>query len=311
MSVPQAVRASDVVKSYAGTRALDGVSLEVAAGEVVCIVGPNGAGKTTLLEILEGLRKPDSGTVSIFGCDVRHGLRSVRRKVGVAMQRSAFPPLLQVRELLEVHVKLRAAGPSADALLDRLALSHKADARIGRLSGGQLQRLSLAIALAGDPELLILDEPTSELDPLGRHRLWNIIREYRASRQRAIVLTTHQMDEAQALSDRIVVLDRGRVLANDRPDALVARYCPDYTISFSLPSVEYASPLCDLFEQVALEQDAHAVRLRARTRDIGSAFRGLAALREQHPESFQDVQISARTLDDVFVHLTGRALEGT
>jgi ABC-2 type transport system ATP-binding protein len=216
-----AIRAEGLTKVYGDLRAVDGVSLEVAEGEFVGVLGPNGAGKTTLLEMIEGLRRPDGGTVEVLGEPVWPRNPALLPRIGVQLQASAFFERLTAREQIRTFAALYDVSPArADDWLERVGLGEKAATRVEDLSGGQAQRLSLACALVHDPELVFLDEPTAALDPQARRNLWDLLSGLNDS-GRTVVLTTHYMDEAEVLCDRVAVMDAGRVLEVGAPADLI------------------------------------------------------------------------------------------
>ncbi|OKJ13747.1 ABC transporter ATP-binding protein [Kitasatospora sp. CB01950] len=216
-----AVALDGVRKRYGTVQALDGVSLTVERGEFFGILGPNGAGKTTLVEIVEGLRTPDSGTVSVLGESPWPRNTPLLRRLGIQTQSSAFFTRLTAREHLETVAALyRLDRPAAIRALDLVDLGEQADRRVDQLSGGQRQRLALATALIHDPELIFLDEPTAALDPAARRSLWEVLRALKGD-GRTIVYTTHHLDEAEALCDRVAIVARGAVLAVDSPRHLI------------------------------------------------------------------------------------------
>jgi ABC-2 type transport system ATP-binding protein len=212
--------ARDLRKRYGSLQAVDGVSFEVAAGEVFGILGPNGAGKTTTLEMLEGMRPIDSGSATVAGVDVARDPRGVKARIGIQLQASSFFDELNLVELLELFGHLYGREADAQALLAEVELTEKARSQVRTLSGGQKQRFSIAAALVNDPAILFLDEPTTGLDPQARRHLWGVVREL-ASRGHTIVLTTHYMEEAEELCQRVAVMDGGRIVALDSPDALI------------------------------------------------------------------------------------------
>ena len=216
-----AIRAEGLTKVYGDLRAVDGVSLEVAEGEFVGVLGPNGAGKTTLLEMIEGLRRPDGGTVEVLGEPVWPRNPALLPRIGVQLQASAFFERLTAREQIRTFAALYDVSPArADDWLERVGLGEKAATRVEDLSGGQAQRLSLACALVHAPELVFLDEPTAALDPQARRNLWDLLSGLNDS-GRTVVLTTHYMDEAEVLCDRVAVMDAGRVLEVGAPADLI------------------------------------------------------------------------------------------
>lgn len=225
-----------VTKTYGTLVALDGVDLQIDAGQTVAVLGPNGAGKTTAISLMLGLRPPTRGTVQVFGRSPKD--RAVRSAMGVMLQASGLPEYLTVREAIELFRTYYPAPLSLERILDLAGLGEKTDARIARLSGGQVQRLYFALAICGDPRILILDEPTVGMDVEARRAMHDTIRDLAAD-GRTILLTTHYMEEADALADRIVVINRGHILADDAPEAiksLVARK----RVSFRAAGIEEA-----------------------------------------------------------------------
>jgi len=218
---PPAIRAAGVRKSYGAVRALDGVDLTVRRGELLALLGPNGAGKTTLLEILEGHRRADAGEVSVLGHDPALRERRLRERTGIVLQEEGLDPNLDVAEAVELYGAAYPHPRPVEEVLELVGLADRARARAATLSGGQRRRLDLALGIAGDPELIFLDEPTTGFDPGARRRSWELIRRLRRA-GKTILLTTHYMEEAQALADRVVVLAGGRVVAEGTPDSLAA-----------------------------------------------------------------------------------------
>jgi ABC-2 type transport system ATP-binding protein len=217
---PPIIVVSDLRKRYGSLTAVDGVSFEVAEGEVFGILGPNGAGKTTTLEMIEGMRPIDEGTAMIDGVDVARDPREVKRRIGIQLQASAFFDELTLVELLDLFGKLYGRDVDPMALLVMVDLTEKAKSQVRTLSGGQKQRFSIASALVNDPRVLFLDEPTTGLDPQARRHLWGLVRRIR-DEGRTVVLTTHYMEEAEELCHRVAIMDGGRIIALDTPQALV------------------------------------------------------------------------------------------
>jgi ABC-2 type transport system ATP-binding protein len=220
-AAPTAVECRGLVKRYGDVVAVDGLSLTVARGECVGLLGPNGAGKTTTIEILEGLLDADAGDIRILGLDWHTHERELRQRLGVQLQETQLAEKLTVGETLRLFRSFYHRGPSIDALAGLVGLDAKRKTWVGQLSGGQRQRLALACALAGEPDLLFLDEPTTGLDPQSRRQLWELLGRFRADGG-TIVLTTHYMEEAEALCDRIAIIDHGKVIAEGRPGELIA-----------------------------------------------------------------------------------------
>ena len=216
----QIIQVQDLRKSYGELKAVDGVSFSVGSGEVFGILGPNGAGKTTTVEILEGMREPDGGTAVVNGIDVQKDPRAIKKVIGIQLQSSAFFDRLNLAEILDVMASLYHREIDAMDLLREVELADRADALFKELSGGQKQRFSIASTLVNDPILLFLDEPTTGLDPQARRHMWALVQRFK-SEGRTVLLTTHYMEEAEELCDRVAIMDRGKIVALDRPSALV------------------------------------------------------------------------------------------
>ncbi|HET8952433.1 MAG TPA: ABC transporter ATP-binding protein [Solirubrobacteraceae bacterium] len=243
-----AIHAAGVRKAYGDVQALDGVDLTVRRGELLALLGPNGAGKTTLLEILEGHRRADAGQVSVLGHDPARRERALRERTGIVLQEEGLDPNLDVREAVELYGAAYPAPSPPGEVLALVGLADRADARAASLSGGQRRRLDLALGIAGDPELIFLDEPTTGFDPGARRRSWELISQLRAL-GKTILLTTHYMEEAQALADRVVVLARGRVVAEGTPDSLAAaagEAIVSYRAGGRVERIRTATPTADL-----------------------------------------------------------------
>ena len=307
-TVPQvpAVEIGGLVKRYGQTTAVDGLTLSAARGEVTGILGPNGAGKTTTVEICEGYRRADQGTVRVLGLDPARDARALRPRVGVMLQAGGIPTTARAGEYLQVMARFYAQPIDPGLLIDRLGLAASVRTPFKRLSGGQQQRLSLAAAVIGRPELVFLDEPTAGLDPQARHATWDLITGLRASGA-SVILTTHQMDEAEQLADHVVIVDHGQVVADGTPAELTGtagqlrfRAEPDLdteSLLAALPpdSAAKESPAGHYLVQVTGRVDPQL--LAAVT--AWCADRGVLA---------QSLRIESRTLEDVFLELTGREL---
>lgn len=293
-----AISARNLTKTYGDLTAVDSVSLEVADGEFVGVLGPNGAGKTTLLEMIEGLRRPDGGEVDLFGEPVWPRNARLQPRIGVQLQASAFFERLTAREQLHTFASLYGVSAGmGDEWLERVGLVDKADTQVGNLSGGQAQRLSIACALVHDPELLFLDEPTAALDPQARRNLWDLLSSINDS-GRTVVLTTHYMDEAETLCDRVAVMDHGRILQYDTPAALVRGLDAParITVAPGVLTVDQAAAVSGVIE---VNESADGVVLV--TRDPAGAIGALAA-----GNHLGGVSVQTGTLEDVFLSLTGR-----
>jgi len=220
--VDAVIEVDDVRKAYGDVKAVDGVSFQVAKGEIFGLLGPNGAGKTTTMEMIEGLHAPDSGELRVLGMDVRRFASQIKSRIGVQLQTAALYPQLTVTELLDLFASFFGRRPATERLLQDLELTEKRNARTKTLSGGQQQRLSVALALVNDPEVVFLDEPTTGLDPAARQGLWAVIRRMQRE-DRTILMTTHYMEEAEALCDRLAIMDHGKILDSGTVDDLIGR----------------------------------------------------------------------------------------
>lgn len=296
--MPVAIRTTGLRKRYAHVVALDGVDLEVQAGEIFGILGPNGAGKTTALEIIEGLRRPDEGEAEVLGQRPWPRDPALLRRMGVQLQASSFFEQLTAAEQIRTFADLFDAPPDASAeMLDRVGLTESADVRTKKLSGGQAQRLSIGCALVHRPELVFLDEPTSALDPQARRNLWDLMREIRDAGS-TIVLTTHSMEEAEALCDRVAIMDAGRVIAVGTPLGLVRDL--DAPVQITVPpdslSRDAAAVLPGVDEAVETEAG-----ITLRSADAATVLKALADSGKLH-----GLQVRGATLEDVFLKFTGR-----
>jgi len=295
----------DLRKSYGAVRAVDGVSFEVAPGEVFGLLGPNGAGKTTTIEMLEGLNRPDSGSATVLGIDVTRHPDQLKERVGVQLQTAALYPNLTVVELIDLFGSFYTRRRPAAELIRELGLEERQTARSSELSGGQRQRLSIALALVNDPELIFLDEPTTGLDPQGRRSLWEHIEGLR-TQGRTILLTTHYMEEAERLCDRVAIMDHGKILEVGTVNDLVTRHFRERTVRFATRPELTDTVLSALpgVQRVAHESDESVLYTAEVPQTVGALIKrgdemGLEAL---------DLAVRRPTLEDVFIELTGRAL---
>jgi len=289
-------------KSYGSVRAVDGVSFSVLAGTVFTILGPNGAGKTTTLEILEGIRDADSGEIEMFGIRVRRVTAAMKGRMGVLLQEGGFEPYLKVREVLALFASFFDRPRSASEILAAVALEDKAGALVRHLSGGQKQRLALGAALVNDPDLVFLDEPTTGLDPQARRNIWAIIEGLKAA-GKTIVLTTHYMEEAEALSDQVCIMDHGRVIAHGSPRELAARLTQDTFIEFEVAGLD-PGVLAALPAKARLDEDVVALE----TANLVGTLDGLLQWSRQHGVPLRNMVVRQPNLEDVFLALTGRRL---
>ena len=300
-----AIACRGLVKRFADVVAVDGLDLEIAPGECFGLLGPNGAGKTTTIEILEGLTKPDAGEVTILGRHWGTHERELRARLGISLQESRFPDKLTVFETLDLFRSLYPAGRDPELLLTDMSLTEKRNARVGKLSGGQRQRLAVACALAGDPEILFLDEPTTGLDPQSRRELWDLIEGFRAA-GRTVLLTTHYMEEAERLCDRVAIVDHGKTIAQGTPASLVASLNAPHIVEFaSEPALreEDLKPLPGVRD--CRQRDS---RWFVSVASLVDAVPALIARLDSQGAKLVSLSTHRATLEDVFISLTGRQL---
>ena len=297
-SVTPPIVVTDLRKSYGDVLAVDGVSFEVHQGEFFGILGPNGAGKTTTLEIIEGLREPGSGEVLVFGSAPWPRNASLLPRIGVQLQASSFFERLTVGEQIRTFASLYGVATSvADEMLETVGLTVKAAVRTEQLSGGQMQRLSIACALVHDPELVFLDEPTAALDPQGRRNLWDLLRAINAA-GRTVVLTTHHLDEAEMLCDRVAIMDNGKILESGSPASLVRGLDAPTRISIDSGLLTTAEA-AQMFEEATVDDDGVTLTIATRSPAVV-----LATLAERN--ALSGLAVRGATLEDVFLIRTGR-----
>ena len=296
-----AVEVHGLRKSYGDLEAVAGVSLEVARGEVFCLLGPNGAGKTSVVEILEGYRTRTGGDALVLGIDPATGARQLREQVGIVLQHCGVQPDLSVAELLEMYGRYYIRSRPVDELLDLVELTEKRDVRAKKLSGGQQRRLDLALALVGDPELIFLDEPTTGFDPAARRQAWSVIRSL-CGLGKTVFLTTHFMDEAQYLADRVAIMRAGQIIAAGRPDELGGRDVRPAEIRFSLPE-HWSSG--DVPELPSERRVADGDRIAVYTRDPVRAAQILTSWAVDHEIDLGHFSVTQPSLEDIYLELTG------
>lgn len=295
----------NLVKRYGQKTVVDNVSFSVRQGEIFGVLGPNGAGKTTTLEMIEGIRKPDAGTAVLAGHDIRKEKRAVQNLIGVQLQATTLFSELTLLETLQFFRSLYTQGLEPKQLLRDVALEEKASAHPQDLSGGQRQRLALALALVNDPQVLFLDEPTAALDPQSRRMLWDIVLQLREN-GKTILLTTHHMDEAQLLCDRIAIMDNGQIIALDTAAGLIHRLGAQATIDCLLDGKAKRIDIEEL-PGVTMVREANA-RYMIYTQQMQPTLVALLTYAQENGIALTDLQVRMPTLEDVFLDLTGREL---
>lgn len=301
------VQVEKLRKTYGATVAVDEVSFEVKAGEIFGMVGPNGAGKTTTIECLEGLRKPDSGRVRVLGVDPQTDGQTLRLRTGMQLQQSNLPDRMKVWEALDLYASFYPKAADWKQLLVQLGLEEKRDAAFRKLSGGQKQRLFIALALLPDPQLVFLDELTTGLDPQARHVIWDLVRDVR-SRGKTVLLTTHFMEEAERLCDRVAILDHGRIVALDTPAALIRSLGAEERVVFNVDGILPASFEKALPAAVRLEIQGERVVVHTKNGRQVPLVSEVVGLLTGQGISFRDLHTEQPTLEDVFLSLTGRTM---
>ena len=299
------IRCVDLRKRYGEIEAVAGVAFEVRRGEVFGLLGPNGAGKTTTIEILEGIRDPDAGDVSVLGLDPSRQGREMKSRIGVQLQAASLYPYLTVAELIQLFGRFFTRRLSVDEVLTTLDLGEKRHAQTRTLSGGQQQRLSVALALVNDPELVFLDEPTTGLDPAARRSLWEVIGRLR-DRGRSVLLTTHYMEEAEVLCDRVAIMDHGRILDSGTVGELVSRRFHERVVRFErIEGLD--DPTMARFPGVVRVADEDELAVLY-TVDVPATIGAVLAAADRLGAPPEDLAVRRASLEDVFLDLTGRAL---
>src|SRR6266508_4518471 len=298
------IRAGDVRKRYGDVRAVDGVTFSVSSGQIFGLLGPNGAGKTTTVEMLEGLSQPDSGQLEVLGIDVAGNPDALKERIGVALQTAELYPKLTVVEVLDLFRSFyRRSVPTAQ-LLEFLDLGERRSAQTRHLSGGQRQRLAVALALVNDPEVVFLDEPTTGLDPAARRALWSLVDRLR-EQGKTVLLTTHYMEEAEALCDRVAIMDHGRILDMGSVGDLVSRRFQEKAVQFDRIDGLGDDRLAAIAAVTSVRHDDGKDLLYSR--DVPATIRDLLGVSEAMAVEPQNLTIRRATLEDVFLDLTGRA----
>jgi ABC-2 type transport system ATP-binding protein len=295
-----AIAVSGLRKAYGTRQALAGIDLTVQRGELIAVLGPNGAGKTTLVEILEGHRRADAGQVRVLGHDPGRRERAFRERIGIVLQDTGIDPSLTVREAVELYSAAYRHRRDAREVIELVGLTGSRDVRAEALSGGQRRRLDLAIALAGDPELIFLDEPTTGFDPAARRHSWVLIESMR-EHGTTILLTTHYMEEAQRLADRVVVVREGRVIADDAPERLSTERASLALVAFDLPAgIETAELPLPFGRELSEHEGRISFASPAPTRDLAP----LTAWAAARDAELDGLTITRPRLEDVYLELT-------
>lgn len=301
--MPSAITISNLVKHYDDVVAVDGVSLEVQSGEVFALLGPNGAGKSTTVEILEGHRTATSGEVSVLGYDPSTRNRTYRERIGIVLQETAVEDALTVEEAISIYGSMYPRQRPTKELIEIVGLEEKSDSRVKALSGGQRRRLELALGIVGDPDLIFMDEPTTGFDPSARRQAWSIIQNL-TSLGKTVLLTTHYMEEAQVLADRVAVISHGRIVAEGTPESLGGREDAPTVISFTVGSGSLEGLP---FEDARVAENG---RVTVESRTPTQATHDLTGWALQRGVELMDLTVTRPSLEDVYLELTGEDADG-
>ena len=293
-----AIEVQDLVKSYGDVRAVRGITFDVEAGEVFALLGPNGAGKTTTVEILEGFRQRDGGEVTVLGRDPARGERSLKAEIGIVLQSTSIDPYLTVSETIDMYRGYFPNPRPVDEVIEVVGLTEKRDVRVSKLSGGQQRRLDVGIALAGDPHLLFLDEPTTGFDPGARRNAWRMV-ENLSELGKTVLLTTHYMDEAQHLADRVAIIAAGEIVAEGPPSSLMGRDEAPALVRFRLPGDGDRLP-----ELLAREATVAPGGLEIRTTDPTRTLHDLTGWALERGLQLEELSVTRPSLEDVYLELT-------
>ncbi|MFA5070586.1 MAG: ABC transporter ATP-binding protein [Patescibacteria group bacterium] len=304
--MPKVIRVENLTKKFGDLIAVDNISFDVSKGEIFGILGPNGAGKTTCLEIIEGIQKPTSGKTYVLDMDTHEYLDGVKSKIGVQLQASSYFDNLNLKEILELFGSFYGLKADADKLLSIVGLTEKKKSLVRQLSGGQKQRFSICATLVNDPEIVFLDEPTTGLDPQARHNIWDFIRQIN-SRGKTIVLTTHYMEEAQVLCDRVAIMDLGKIAAMDTPVNLIHNLKASSVINFSTDCevcLENINEIPGVFEVNKGPNHSYSLKVTRGSEILPK----IIALAQKDRFKIQDEEVLHANLEDVFLELTGKKL---
>ena len=299
------IEVSALVKTYGNVRAVNQISFDVIRGEVFGMLGPNGAGKTTTVEIIEGLRTADSGTVKVLGMDVSKQTRAIKERIGVQSQDPALFPTLKVDEIVNFFRSLYKKSIPASKVIELVALQESRNVLFNALSGGQQQRLSVALAFVNDPDIIFLDEPTTGLDPQARRAMWEVIEAFRGT-GKTVFLTTHYMEEAERLCDRVAIMDHGQIIALDSPQRMIEKYIKESAIQFKMTNYPGEEVLTNLTSVTKAIKEGDDIILY--TNNIPAAVSSLLDLASANSSELSELFIRQATLEDVFLKLTGKRI---
>ena len=299
------IEVSNLEKKYGDINAVNGVSFSVEQGEVFGILGPNGAGKTTTVEIIEGLRKPNAGSIKVCNIDALKEPQRIKELIGVQLQATSLYDNIRVKEALDLFGSYYQKSLPSEQIMEEVSLTEKKHSQVSKLSGGQKQRLSVGLALVNDPEVIFLDEPTTGLDPQARHNIWSIVENLR-ERGKTVVMTTHYMEEAEQLCHRLAIIDRGKIIAMDTPDNLINKADLSTLIEFS--TSKELDGLAKNIPGICKVNNGSARKYSVQTKAVSMILKDLTNLCYDNHIELENISVRQATLEDVFLSMTGRKL---
>ncbi len=299
------IEVNNLEKKYGDINAVNGVSFSVEQGEVFGILGPNGAGKTTTVEIIEGLRKPNAGSIKVCNIDALKEPQRIKELVGVQLQATSLYDNIRVKEALDLFGSYYQKSIPPERILEEVSLTEKKNSQVSKLSGGQKQRLSVGLALVNDPEVIFLDEPTTGLDPQARHNIWSIVEKLR-ERGKTVVMTTHYMEEAEQLCHRLAIIDRGKIIAMDTPDNLINK--ADLATSIDFTTSKELDGLAENIPGICKVNHGAARKYSVQTKAVSMILKDLTNLCYDNHIELENISVRQATLEDVFLAMTGRKL---
>jgi ABC-2 type transport system ATP-binding protein len=299
------IEVSNLEKKYGDINAVNGVSFSVEQGEVFGILGPNGAGKTTTVEMIEGLRKPNAGSIKVCNIDALKEPQRIKELIGVQLQATSLYDNIRVKEALDLFGSYYQKSLPSEQIMEEVSLTEKKHSQVSKLSGGQKQRLSVGLALVNDPEVIFLDEPTTGLDPQARHNIWSIVENLR-ERGKTVVMTTHYMEEAEQLCHRLAIIDRGKIIAMDTPDNLINKADLSTLIEFS--TSKELDGLAKNIPGICKVNNGSARKYSVQTKAVSMILKDLTNLCYDNHIELENISVRQATLEDVFLSMTGRKL---
>ena len=299
------IEVNNLEKKYGDVNAVNGISFSVERGEVFAILGPNGAGKTTTVEMIEGLRKPNSGSINVSNIDALKEPQRIKEIIGVQLQATSLYDNIRVKEAIELFGSYYAKSVPAAIILDEVSLTEKKNSQVSKLSGGQKQRLSVGLALVNDPEVIFLDEPTTGLDPQARHNIWSIVEKLK-ERGKTVVMTTHYMEEAEQLCHRLAIIDQGRIIAMDTPDNLINNAGIATSIEFT--TSKELDGLAKQIPGICKVNNGSVRKYSVSTKTVSRILKDLTNLCYDNNIELENISVRQATLEDVFLAMTGRKL---